>query len=190
MRAESNLEKWPAIWQPSKSRNQKALRVFEREVASADGSRMVSRAEVGYTHLGTLTTKDQRMYYALIHLWECISLILEGAQSWPQPPFRRPEPAESRLRAELPAPQNQTDPLPKKAMERGVPMVTKCGQVTAGGQREASCSKDYTNPRPMAQHAQPAQPARKCRICFPLKKLPFKRMVFRPRRFGAGAKPL
>jgi len=29
---------------------------------------------------------------------------LEGGQSWPQPPFRRPEPAESRLRAELPAP--------------------------------------------------------------------------------------
>src|SRR5271157_3249827 len=28
---------------------------------------------------------------------------LEGGQSWPQPPFRRPEPAESRLRAELPA---------------------------------------------------------------------------------------
>ena len=32
VRAELNLEKWPAIWQPSKSRNQKALRVFEREV--------------------------------------------------------------------------------------------------------------------------------------------------------------
>jgi len=30
-------------------------------------------------------------------------LVLEGGQSWPQPPFRRPEPAESRLRAELPA---------------------------------------------------------------------------------------
>jgi len=29
---------------------------------------------------------------------------LWGGQSWPQPPFRRPEPAESRLRAELPAP--------------------------------------------------------------------------------------
>ena len=27
----------------------------------------------------------------------------EGGQSWPQPPFRRPEPANSRLRAELPA---------------------------------------------------------------------------------------
>ncbi len=27
-----------------------------------------------------------------------------GGQSWPQPPFRRPEPAESRLRARLPAP--------------------------------------------------------------------------------------
>jgi hypothetical protein len=29
---------------------------------------------------------------------------LWGGQSWPQPPFRRPEPAESRLRAILPAP--------------------------------------------------------------------------------------
>jgi hypothetical protein len=70
VRAELNLEKWPAIWQPSKSKNQKALRVFEREVVSADGSKVVSRVEVGYTHLGTLTTEDQRMYYALIHLWE------------------------------------------------------------------------------------------------------------------------
>jgi UDP-glucose:tetrahydrobiopterin glucosyltransferase len=33
------------------------------------------------------------------------SVCLWGSQSWPQPPFRRPEPAE-RLRAELPAPQN------------------------------------------------------------------------------------
>ena len=29
--------------------------------------------------------------------------VLWGGQSWPQPPFRRLEPAESRLRAELPA---------------------------------------------------------------------------------------
>ena len=27
---------------------------------------VVSRVEVGYTHLGTLTTEDQKMYYALI----------------------------------------------------------------------------------------------------------------------------
>jgi hypothetical protein len=31
--------------------------------------------------------------------------FLWGGQSWPKPPFRRLEPAESRLRAELPAPQ-------------------------------------------------------------------------------------
>jgi len=35
-----------------------------------------------------------------------------GGQSWPQPPLRRPEPAESRLRAELPALQDQNDPPP------------------------------------------------------------------------------
>jgi hypothetical protein len=70
VRAELNLEKWPAIWQPSKSKNERALRVFERQVGSADGSTVVSRVEVGYTHLGTLTTEDQRMYYTLIHLWE------------------------------------------------------------------------------------------------------------------------
>jgi hypothetical protein len=32
-------------------------------------------------------------------------ICLWGGQCWPQPPFGRPEPAESRLRAELPAPQ-------------------------------------------------------------------------------------
>jgi len=44
-------------------------------------------------------------------VWEYFSekavvgpLVLWGGQSWPQPPFRRPEPAESRLRAKLPAP--------------------------------------------------------------------------------------
>jgi hypothetical protein len=70
VRAELNLEKWPAIWQPAKSKSEKALRVFERQVTSGDGSSVVSRVEVGYTHLGTLTTEDQRMYYALTHLWE------------------------------------------------------------------------------------------------------------------------
>ena len=34
---------------------------------------------------------------------QAILYKLWGGQSWPQPPFRRPEPAESRLRAELPA---------------------------------------------------------------------------------------
>jgi len=70
IRAELNLEKWPAIWQPSKSKNEKSLRVFEREITNPDGSKVVSRVEVGYTHLGTLTTEDQRMFYALIKQWE------------------------------------------------------------------------------------------------------------------------
>ena len=70
IRAELNLEKWPAIWQPAKSKSEKTLRVFEREITNSDGSKIVSRVEIGYTHLGTLTTEDQRMFYALIKQWE------------------------------------------------------------------------------------------------------------------------
>jgi hypothetical protein len=44
--------------------------------------------------------------------------FLEGGQSWPQPPFRRPEPAESRLRAELPALQTSYCPAPDSAAVR------------------------------------------------------------------------
>ena len=39
---------------------------MEREVTGEDGSRMVSRVEVGYTQLGTLTTEEQKMLYVLI----------------------------------------------------------------------------------------------------------------------------
>src|SRR2546430_8888395 len=70
IRSELNIEKWPAIWQPAKSKNKPALRVMEREVSTADGSRVVSRVEVGYTHLGTLSTEEQKMLYVLIKLWE------------------------------------------------------------------------------------------------------------------------
>src|SRR3954463_5275789 len=70
IRSELNIEKWPAIWQPAKSKNKPALRVMEREVTAADGSRVVSRVEVGYTHLGTLSTEEQKMLYVLIKLWE------------------------------------------------------------------------------------------------------------------------
>src|SRR5712672_1472354 len=70
IRSELNIEKWPAIWQPAKSKNKPALRVMEREVSAADGSRVVSRVEVGYTHLGTLSTEEQKMLYVLIKLWE------------------------------------------------------------------------------------------------------------------------
>ena len=70
IRSELNIEKWPAIWQLSKSRSKPALRVMERESATLDGNRVVSRVEVGYTQLGTLTTEEQKMFYVLIKLWE------------------------------------------------------------------------------------------------------------------------
>jgi len=35
---------------------------MEREVTAADGSRVVSRVEVGYTQLGTLTTEEQKNF--------------------------------------------------------------------------------------------------------------------------------
>src|SRR5438552_1114123 len=71
IRAELNLEKWPGLWQPSKSKNEKMLRVLEREIANSDGSAVISsRVEIGYTHLGTLTTEERKMYGALIKVWE------------------------------------------------------------------------------------------------------------------------
>lgn len=70
IRSELNIEKWPALWQPAKSKNKPALRAMEREVTAEDGSRMVSRVEVGYTQLGTLTTEEQKLLYVLIQMWE------------------------------------------------------------------------------------------------------------------------
>jgi hypothetical protein len=70
IRSELNIEKWPAIWQPAKSKNKPALRVMERELPTSDGNRVLSRVEIGYTHLGTLTTEEQKMFYVLIRLWE------------------------------------------------------------------------------------------------------------------------
>jgi len=70
IRSELNIEKWPALWQPAKSKNRPQLRVMERESKTLDGSRVVSRVEVGYTQLGTLTTEEQKMFYVLIKLWE------------------------------------------------------------------------------------------------------------------------
>src|SRR5580658_9196013 len=70
IRAELNLEKWPGVWQPSKSKNEKTLRALERQITNPDGSKVISRVEVGYTQLGTLTTEERKMYGALIEIWE------------------------------------------------------------------------------------------------------------------------
>ncbi len=69
IRSELNIEKWPAIWQPSKSKNRPALRTMEREITT-EGTRIKSRVEVGYTQLGTLSTEEQKLLYVLIKLWE------------------------------------------------------------------------------------------------------------------------
>jgi hypothetical protein len=70
IRPELNLEKWPAIWQPAKSKNQPVERKLRREVTLTDGKSVVAEVEVGFTNKGTLTTEDQKTYYALIKHWE------------------------------------------------------------------------------------------------------------------------
>ena len=70
IRVELNIEKWPGIWQPAKAHTKLAVRTLERQVEVKDGGRALSKLLVGFTDLGTLTTEDQRMFYALIRQWE------------------------------------------------------------------------------------------------------------------------
>ena len=44
--------------------------MLEREHALKGGGRVRARVEVGFSHLGELTTEDQRTYYALVKQWE------------------------------------------------------------------------------------------------------------------------
>lgn len=70
IRAELNIEKWPAIWRPAHSRKANVLRILEREHPLKEGSGIRARVEVGFSHLGELTTEDQKTYYALVKHWE------------------------------------------------------------------------------------------------------------------------
>jgi len=70
IRPELNLEKWPAIWRPAKSNRAPVVRSLQREVGLKNGSRVTAKVELGFTHLGELTTEDQRTYYALVKQWE------------------------------------------------------------------------------------------------------------------------
>jgi hypothetical protein len=70
IRVELNVEKWPAIWRPASSNKSPSLRTLERGIALPDGTRGTAKLEVGFTHLGTITTEDQKMFYALIRHWE------------------------------------------------------------------------------------------------------------------------
>src|SRR5258707_5151451 len=70
IRPELNIEKWPAIGSPAYSHNLPVARTLEREHTIADGTRVRARVEVGFSHLGELTTEDQKTYYALVKQWE------------------------------------------------------------------------------------------------------------------------
>jgi hypothetical protein len=70
IRVELNIEKWPGIWQPAKAHTKVALRTLERHVELRNGDRATSKLLIGFTELGTLTTEDQKTFYALIHQWE------------------------------------------------------------------------------------------------------------------------
>jgi hypothetical protein len=69
IRAERNLEKWPAIWQPAKAHTKLEARYFERDLTLADGKQVRAKVKVGFTDEGMLTTEDQKTYYALVKHW-------------------------------------------------------------------------------------------------------------------------
>lgn len=69
IRPELNIEKW-SIWQPAQSRSPLRARFFERDTEISEGKRIVAKLKVGFTDEGTLTTDEQKVYYALVKLWE------------------------------------------------------------------------------------------------------------------------
>lgn len=69
VRPDRNLEKW-AIWQPAHSQNKKT-RTFSRTITTKDGKERVQQVKVYYVdEVGTLTTEDQKVFYALVKIWE------------------------------------------------------------------------------------------------------------------------
>jgi hypothetical protein len=69
IRPELNVEKW-SIWQPANSRNGPRARTIEREALLPDGQKLVAKLSIGFTDKGSLTTEEQRVYYALVRHWE------------------------------------------------------------------------------------------------------------------------
>ncbi len=69
IRTELNIEKW-SIWRPANARTKPKARTFERDVRLPDGTRIVAKLKIGFTDEGNLTTEDQKVYYALVKVWE------------------------------------------------------------------------------------------------------------------------
>src|SRR5215813_9690030 len=69
IRPELNLEKW-SIFAPAHSKTKRA-RTLTRSTTLPDGTVRTSKVSIDATErLGTLTTEEQKTYYALIKIWE------------------------------------------------------------------------------------------------------------------------
>lgn len=69
IRPELNLEKW-AIWELARSKGRAEVKILERQITGPDGSKLTARVKRGITDLGTTTTEDQKIYYALTKIFE------------------------------------------------------------------------------------------------------------------------
>src|SRR5512143_2930210 len=70
IRPELNIEKW-SIWQPANARSGPPKeRALEREIELPSSNRVTAKLTVKPTVDGNPTTKDQRVYYALVKHWE------------------------------------------------------------------------------------------------------------------------
>jgi len=65
VRSELNLEQW-SIWLPSNSNRDPVPRVLRREIVGEGGQKVVAEVEITASRKGTLTTEDQKTYYALV----------------------------------------------------------------------------------------------------------------------------
>ncbi len=65
VRAELNLEQW-SIWLPSNSNREAKPRVLRREIVTPTGDKVTAEVEIATSRRGTLTTEDQKTYYALV----------------------------------------------------------------------------------------------------------------------------
>src|ERR1039457_6102413 len=70
IRPELNIEKWAGLWRPAHDATPAKVRVLEREYRGRGGVLQKAKVEIGFSHLGGLTTEDQKTYYALVKQWE------------------------------------------------------------------------------------------------------------------------
>ena len=70
IRTELNIEKWAGLWRPAHDATPAKVRVLEREYRGRGGVLQKAKVEIGFSHLGGLTTEDQKTYYALVKQWE------------------------------------------------------------------------------------------------------------------------